>query len=161
MAVRGEWVFWERTHPACRMLDTLGTLEACAPRGTSETVVKKVGLNSEQGQCSRCTVSGRSFLEQQRRESGKVAAPDHPGVGARSFNFGVPDLLGFEPGAELPAAVDETVLRPAGDPKQAQLPVRFRVERREGCVEALAKPAGAESADPGKAVQGVQADLER
>src|SRR6058998_2321578 len=27
---------WERTHPACRMLDTLGTLEACAPRdGTS------------------------------------------------------------------------------------------------------------------------------
>ena len=27
---------WEHTHPACRMLDTLGTLEACAPRdGTS------------------------------------------------------------------------------------------------------------------------------
>src|SRR6266545_4937442 len=23
---------WERTHPACRVLDTLGTLEACAPR---------------------------------------------------------------------------------------------------------------------------------
>src|SRR6266545_3930318 len=23
---------WERTHPACRLLDTQGTLEACAPR---------------------------------------------------------------------------------------------------------------------------------
>src|SRR5881392_391004 len=34
----------ERTHPACRVLDTLGTLEACAPRdGTSAYSVRLCG----------------------------------------------------------------------------------------------------------------------
>src|SRR5438874_13214997 len=40
---------WEHTHPACRMLDTLGTLEACAPRdGTSafSAVVRKNWKNA-------------------------------------------------------------------------------------------------------------------
>jgi len=98
-------------------------------------------------------------LEQQRSESGQVAAPDHPGVGAGRLDLGVPDILRAQPVAELTVGVDESVVTPASDPKQAQLRIGLGVERREGGIEVIAEPAGAEGANPREAVQGVKAGL--
>ena len=100
--------------------------------------------------------SRRILLEQEGGEVGKVASPDHPGVGARRLNIGVLDCLRLEPVTELAVYVDEMVVRTASDPKQSQLRVSFGVERREVRLEVLGKSTRAESADPGEVVQGVQ-----
>src|SRR5947208_13574638 len=41
---------WERTHPACRMSDTQGTLEACAPRDRPPCSLLPCLQNTDWGQ---------------------------------------------------------------------------------------------------------------
>src|SRR5258708_40061424 len=62
-------------------------------------------VNSLQGYLAPATdapaTSGRS-AEKQRGEFRQVAAPDHPGVHAGSFDVGVFDALAGEPRSEIP-----------------------------------------------------------
>src|SRR5262249_42474068 len=102
-----------------------------------------------------------SLLEEQGRELRQVAAPDHPGVGAGRLDVREADAFGREPLLQLAVRVDEAILGAAGDPEQAQLLVRAGTELGKNGIELLAQAAGTEGADPGEAVQGVQADEER
>src|SRR5216117_1349463 len=65
---------WERTHPACRVLDTLGTLEACAPRdGTSAFSASLCGeIRFGCGWAALCSsvfICGLSYLNWKPAES--------------------------------------------------------------------------------------------
>src|SRR5439155_13397940 len=49
---------WERTHPACRVLDTLGTLEACAPGDGTSAFSASLRLDSFWSRLSCSVVKG-------------------------------------------------------------------------------------------------------
>ena len=51
---------------------------------------------------------------------------------------------------------DQTVIRPARDPKHAQLLIGFRVEPGKLRAEIFRQASGAEGANPGKLVQIIQ-----
>src|SRR5882762_11151093 len=53
--------------------------------------------------------SSERSAEKQRGEFRQVAAPDHPGVHAGSFDVGVFDALAGEPGAEIAIDFDQPV----------------------------------------------------
>jgi len=56
-------------------------------------------------------------LEQQGGERGKVAPPNHPGMGARRFDVGVVDAPRIEPRTQLAVCLDEVIVGAASDPK--------------------------------------------
>ena len=122
-----------------------------APTGERHTGPSRLRVNP-----SACA-TGRGLAEEEGGKIDQVAAPDHPGVGAGGFDAGVFDVFGGEPGAEFAIDVDEVVVGAAGNPEQAELPGGFGVERGEFLVEFFGDAAGAEGADPGKLIEGVQA----
>ena len=91
----------------------------------------------------------------------QVAAPDHPGVGAGSFDVHVSDGFRGEPGSEIAIEFDQLVGGAAGDPEQMELLIGFGVERGKFFVEFGRDAAGAESANPGKFIQSIQAGEQR
>src|SRR5882724_1415092 len=103
----------------------------------------------------------RSSAEEQRCEVGQVAAPDHPGMSAGSFDVLMLDGFGSEPGAEIAIVFDQVIVSTAGYPEQVKLLVGFRVERGKFFVELWPEAAGAERADPGKLIQSIQASEQR
>src|ERR1035438_2495143 len=94
--------------------------------------------------------SGSFAGEQQRREVDQVAAPDHPGVRAGSFDVGKRDVLRFQPRLEFTVVVDEVVAGSAGNPQRSQLRSLLGVERREGSRVVVKQSAGTEGPDIGE-----------
>src|SRR5262245_3855426 len=99
--------------------------------------------------------------EQERNEVGQIASPDHPGMCPLGLNISMMDSLGVQPVPEPTVHVNETILRAASDPKEAQFTVGFRVQSCELSAEVLRQSTRAESANPGKVVPPVQASQQR
>jgi len=97
-------------------------------------------------------VCARESAEKQLGEFSQVAAPDHPAVHAGSFDVGVLDAFGGEPGSEIAIDFDQAVLGAAGDPEQVKLLAGFGVECRKFLVEFGGETAGAKRADVGKCI---------
>ena len=104
---------------------------------------------------------GASLAEQELSEVREVAAPDHPSVHAGCFDVGVLDVVGVEPLAELAVDFDQAVFSAAGDPQQPDLRIGPGVKIGEFLLEFRRETTRAESANPGKFVEGVQAREQR
>src|SRR5579872_1392045 len=79
---------------------------------------------------------------------------------ARRFDRREVHVFRFQPVAELTVRSNKPVFGAAGDPKQTNLGVGFGVEIGKGLIEILSGTAGAEGADPGKAIQVIEPDVE-
>ena len=83
----------------------------------------------------RLRVQFSRLAKQQRRKGRQVSPPDHPGVGARGFDFGQLDAFALEPLADFAVAGEQAVFRSAGDPEQLELAVEFLIHLGIGLLE--------------------------
>src|SRR6266404_7576520 len=130
------------------------------PRAGSPTVQSQEAFSSV-FQKWHSFFSWRASAEKQRTELRQIAAPDHPGVRAGSLDVHVLDIFGSQPGAELAIDLDQTVVGSARNPKQAQLLTGLGGHRGKFYFKLVGDTSGAESADPAKLVQRIQAQIGR